>query len=86
MKIIVDIEIYKMRQLFYYKMQQKFKTKSGYFITKYDSYYKMRRLLQIATVQMFCIFKKVFIQKSFKLCVFIFWVNCGKDKDSNVNL
>ena len=41
---------YKMRQLFYYKMRQKFITKCDDFITKYDSYYKMRRLLQIATV------------------------------------
>ena len=54
-----------MRQLLYYKMQQKFFTKcvrfllqNASFITKCNSYcklqqlyYKMRRLLQIATVQ-----------------------------------
>ena len=34
---------YKMRQVFYYKMRQ--------FNTKCNSYYKMRRLLQVATVQ-----------------------------------
>ena len=40
-----------MRQLFYYKMRQKFTTKSvRFFITKHDIYYKMERLLQIATV------------------------------------
>ena len=46
-----------MRQLFYYKMRQKFITKCDSFITKCNSYYKlrrfyckMRRLLQIATV------------------------------------
>ena len=47
-----------MRQLFYYKMRQTFitkcvrlfTTKCDSFITKCDSYYKMRRLLQIATV------------------------------------
>ena len=46
-----------MRQLFYYKMRQKFITKCvrffitkcHSFITKCDSYYKMQRLLQIAT-------------------------------------
>ena len=43
---------YKMRQLFYYKMRQKFVTKCvSFFITKCDSYYKIRRLLQIETVQ-----------------------------------
>ena len=37
-----------MQQLFYYKMREKFITKCvRFFITKYDSYYKMRRLLQI---------------------------------------
>ena len=41
---------YKMRQLFYYKMRQKFIRKCDSFITKCDSYCKMRRLLQIATV------------------------------------
>ena len=48
-----------MRQLFYHKMREKFITKCfKFFITKCDSYYKlrrfyykMRRLLQIATVQ-----------------------------------
>ena len=35
-------DYYKMCQVLYYKVQQ--------FITKCDSYYKMRRLLQIATV------------------------------------
>ena len=55
-----------MRQLFYYKMRQKFITKCvGFFITKcnsfvtkcddfittFNSYYKLRRLLQIETVQ-----------------------------------
>ena len=50
---------YKMRQLIYYKMRQKFVTKCvrffitncDSFITKCDSYYNMRRLLQIATLQ-----------------------------------
>ena len=40
-----------MRQLFYYKMRQKLITKCDNFIAKCDSYYKMRPLLQIATVQ-----------------------------------
>ena len=51
-----DRYYYKMRQLFYYKMRQKFITKwvkffitkCDDFITKCNSYYKMRRLLQIA--------------------------------------
>ena len=45
-----------MRQLFYYKMRQKFITRCDSFITKYDSYnklrrfyYKMPQLLQNAT-------------------------------------
>ena len=42
---------YKIRQLFKYKMRQKFITKCVRFlITKCNSYYKMRRLLQIVTV------------------------------------
>ena len=47
---------YKMRQAFYYKMQQfiiqnaTVITNCNNFITKCDSYCKMRRLLQIATV------------------------------------
>ena len=48
-----------MRQLIYYKMRQKFVAKCvrffftncDSFITKCDSYYKMLRLLQIATLQ-----------------------------------
>ena len=36
----------------YYKMRQVFFTKCDSFIIKCASYYKMRRLLQIATVQM----------------------------------
>ena len=40
---------YKMRQVFYCKMRQLLQIAS--FITKCDSCYKMRRLLQIATVQ-----------------------------------
>ena len=40
-----------MWQLFYYKMRQMCITKCDSFITKCDSYYKMRRLLQIATVE-----------------------------------
>ena len=48
---------YKMRQLFYYKMRQfYYKTQvisnCNDFITKCDSYYKMRRLLQIVTVKL----------------------------------
>ena len=65
---------YKIRQLLYYRMQQKFITKyvnfllqnatlllqnatvkCDDFITKCDSYYKMRRLLQIAAVHLSCI-------------------------------
>ena len=50
-----------MRQLFYYKVRQKFITKCvrffitkcDDFITKCNSYYEMRLLLQIATVQLF---------------------------------
>ena len=34
----------------YYKVRQDFYYKSDSFITKCDSYYKMRRLIQIATV------------------------------------
>ena len=46
-----DESNYKIRQLFKYKMRQKFITKCVRFlITKCNSYYKMRRLLQIATV------------------------------------
>ena len=41
---------YKMRQVFYFKMQQLY-YKMRRFITKCDSYYKMRRLLLIATLQ-----------------------------------
>ena len=60
---IRQIFYYKMRQ-FYYKMRQLLQnevvllqnatviTKCDNFITKCDSYYKMRRLLQIATVQL----------------------------------
>ena len=45
-----------MRQVFYYKMRQfyykmRLITNCNSFITKCDSYYKMGRLLQIATVQ-----------------------------------
>ena len=40
-----------MRQIIYYKMRQKFTTKCvKFYITKCDSYYKIRRLVQIATV------------------------------------
>ena len=43
-----------MRQLFYQKMRQKFVTKCDrFFITKCGRHYKMRRLLQIATVHSF---------------------------------
>ena len=35
---------YKLRELNYYKLRQKF-------ITNYDSYYKLRQLLQITTEQ-----------------------------------
>ena len=52
-------EVYwKMRQDFYYKMRQFFLqnatiiTNYNNFITKCDSYYKVRRLLQIATVHL----------------------------------
>ena len=53
-----DIYYYTMRQLFYYKMRLEFITKwvsffitkCDSFITKFDSCYKMRRLLQIGTV------------------------------------
>ena len=62
-----------MRQLSYYKMRQNFITKCvrlfianataitkcDDFITKCDSYYKMRRLLQIATVHKLCVWKAV---------------------------
>ena len=42
---------YKMQQLFYCKMRQNFITKRmKSFITKCGSYYKMRRLLQNASV------------------------------------
>ena len=47
---------YKVRQLFYYKVRQVLLqsatviTKCDNFITKCDSYYKVRRLLQSATV------------------------------------
>ena len=59
---------YKMRQLFYYRMRQEFITKCArfllqnatallenatIFITKCNNYYKVRRLLQIATVHSF---------------------------------
>ena len=50
---------YKMSQVFYYKMRQfyyktaTFIKKCDNFITKCDSYYKMRGLLQIATVHSF---------------------------------
>ena len=40
-----------MRQKFITKCVRFFITKCDNFITKWDSYYKMRRLLQIATVQ-----------------------------------
>ena len=49
---------YKLRQLFYYKVQHRLLqiatdiTKCDGFITNCDSYYKVRWLLQIATVQM----------------------------------
>ena len=39
-----------MRQLFYYKMRQKFITKCGDSITICDSFYKMQRSLQNAWV------------------------------------
>ena len=48
---------YKVRQLFYYKVRQVLVqratgiTKCDNFITKCDRYYKVRRLLQSATVQ-----------------------------------
>ena len=42
---------YKMRQKFITKCVRFFDTKCDSFITKCDSYYKMRRLLQIVTVQ-----------------------------------
>ena len=47
---------YKMRQVFYYKMPVLLQNatviiKCDDLITKCDSYYKIRRLLQIATVQ-----------------------------------
>ena len=42
---------YKMRQLFYYKMQVI--TNWDNFVTKCESYYKMRQLLQTATVHIF---------------------------------
>ena len=51
-------------QQFYYKIGSYYKvviTKCDDFITKYDSYYKMRRLLQIATVQHF---KSTFWQRT----------------------
>ena len=41
-----------MRQKFITKCVRFFITKCDDFITKCDSYYKMRRLLQIATVQL----------------------------------
>ena len=42
-----------MRQHYYYNMRQKFITKRvRFFITKYDSYYKIQSLLQIATAHM----------------------------------
>ena len=54
---------YKMRQLFYYKMQYKMRQLFYYkmqvitnwdnFVTKCESYYKMRQLLQTATVHIF---------------------------------
>ena len=50
---------YKVRQLFYYKVRQVLLqsatviTKCDNFITKCDRYYKVRRLLQSATVQRF---------------------------------
>ena len=39
-----------MRQLFYYKMRQKFITKCGDSVTICDSFYKMQRSLQNAWV------------------------------------
>ena len=51
---------YKVRQLFYYKVRQVLLqsatgiTKCDNFITKYDRYYKVRRLLQSATVHTLC--------------------------------
>ena len=46
-----------MRQLFYYKIRQKFITKCvRFFIAKCDSYYKLRVLLQNATVITNCEF------------------------------
>ena len=39
-----------MRQLFYYKMRQKFIKKCVSFIKKFDSYYKLLHFLQNASV------------------------------------
>ena len=72
-----------MRQLFYYNMRQKFITKCvrffitkcNSFITKCDSYYKTRRLLQIATVQHS--FSEVKIKPS-TLNIFTFNPNLGE--------
>ena len=59
---------YKMRKLFYTKCDKFFVTKCDSFITncdnfvkKFDSYYKMRRLLQIATVQTCLLVKHLYI-------------------------
>ena len=54
---------YKLRQLFYYKVRHgllqiaKGITKCDEFITNCDRYYKVRWLLQIATVQRFYFFR-----------------------------
>ena len=46
-----DRYYYKIRQLIYYKIRQKFLTKRvRFFITNCNSYYKMQRLLQTATI------------------------------------
>ena len=64
-----------MRQLFYYKIRQKLIKKSvRFFIRKCDSYYKIGRLLQIATVHPASInaFKCSFSHSLFYFKLFIF--------------
>ena len=65
---------YKVRQRFYYKVRQVLLqsatgiTKCDNFITKCDRYYKVRRLLQSATVHQMV---KVIAKKTFRVIIFL---------------
>ena len=75
----------KMRHLFYYKMRQKFITKClkfcitkcDCFITKFDSYYKMRRLLQIAAAQFVYLMPMLFTPVLYYTVPFHLIKSCG---------